>query len=194
MDDTQLKQNVAINISYYRKKLGMTQGELAERLNYSDKSVSKWERAEGIPDILVLCKLAEIFGISLDDLINDSDPKATDAKREHHKFVPVLSVGIAFLSASVIFFIMKMFVPGVDRVWLSFIYAIPVSFIIMTVFSSLWYNTAAKIISVSGIIWGVFLSLILTFPVTKLLYLLIICAVLEAMVIIWFIMKHRTKR
>ena len=45
-------QFIADNIAYYRKKMALTQLELAEKLNYSDKSISKWERAEGVPDIL----------------------------------------------------------------------------------------------------------------------------------------------
>ena len=53
-EQEQLKQTVANNIAQLRKSKGLTQLELAERLNYSDKAVSKWERGEGLPDVLVL--------------------------------------------------------------------------------------------------------------------------------------------
>ncbi|MBE6828255.1 MAG: helix-turn-helix domain-containing protein [Ruminococcaceae bacterium] len=191
MNETEFKTAVAAKIAYYRKKEGLTQSELGALFNYSDKSVSKWERGEGLPDIYVLYQLAEHFGISLTELVSDADPAATDARKEKKRFVPIMSIGLAWLTASVIFFLMKFILPDLQRTWLVFIYAVPVSFIIATVFAALWYGTVYKIIAVSGIIWGVFLSLIVTFPIAKLLYLIIICAVLQALTILWFLMLHR---
>ena len=46
MNDEKLKKQIGANIASYRKRLRMTQAQLAERLNYSDKAVSKWERGE----------------------------------------------------------------------------------------------------------------------------------------------------
>src|SRR5690606_14557949 len=66
----ELGRILAENITYYRKKLNLTQLELAEKLNYSDKSVSKWERAEGIPDVFVLKELSGFFGVSMDTLLS----------------------------------------------------------------------------------------------------------------------------
>src|SRR5690606_37404500 len=66
----ELGRILAENITYYRKKLNLTQLELAEKLNYSDKSVSKWERAEGIPDVFVLKELSVFFGITIDTLLS----------------------------------------------------------------------------------------------------------------------------
>ena len=51
MDD--IKNNIAVNIAECRKRLNLTQAQLAEKLNYSDKAVSKWERAEAVPDIYI---------------------------------------------------------------------------------------------------------------------------------------------
>lgn len=53
-----------------RKELGMTQKQLAEKLGMSDKSVSKWERGESLPDIDKCSAIAKVFGITVDDLIN----------------------------------------------------------------------------------------------------------------------------
>ena len=55
-----LRRRIAENITYYRKQNGDTQAELAEKLNYSDKSVSKWERAEGTPDVYILSQIASL--------------------------------------------------------------------------------------------------------------------------------------
>ena len=62
----ELEGILASNIIELRTKAGMTQLELAQRLNYSDKSVSKWERAESMPDVGVLKNMSEIFGVSID--------------------------------------------------------------------------------------------------------------------------------
>ena len=71
MDDEKLKYQIGANIAAYRKRAGMTQAGLAEKLNYSDKAVSKWERGESIPDVLPLMQLASQFGITVNDLLTD---------------------------------------------------------------------------------------------------------------------------
>ena len=59
-----MKKTISNNMLIYRKRAGLTQAELAEKINYSDKAVSKWERGDGVPDVAVLCEMAEIFGVS----------------------------------------------------------------------------------------------------------------------------------
>ena len=71
MDDTKLKMQIGANIVAYRKRMGMTQARLAERLNYSDKAVSKWERGESAPDVLTLAQLAELFDVTVNELLVD---------------------------------------------------------------------------------------------------------------------------
>ena len=71
MDDEKLKYQIGANIAAYRKQAGLTQAGLAEKLNYSDKAVSKWERGESVPDVLTLVVLAEQFGITVNDLLKD---------------------------------------------------------------------------------------------------------------------------
>lgn len=56
-------------ITALRKASGMTQRDLAERLGVSDKSVSRWERDEGAPDLSLIPVLAEIFGVTCDELL-----------------------------------------------------------------------------------------------------------------------------
>lgn len=79
---TDIKATVSRNIASLRQAHGMTQSELAEKLNYSDKAISKWERAESMPDISVLVQISDIFGISLDALVRNSvnDPAANPAE------------------------------------------------------------------------------------------------------------------
>ena len=67
----ELKKIIAKNLVTYRKQAHLTQAELAEKLGYSDKNVSKWERAEGVPDVLVLHQLAELYGVTVNDFLVD---------------------------------------------------------------------------------------------------------------------------
>ena len=69
MQEEALRAAIARNIAFYRRQQGQTQAELAEQLNYSDKSVSKWERGEGVPGIHVLARLAEMYGVTVNDLV-----------------------------------------------------------------------------------------------------------------------------
>ena len=74
MTEEQLRANIAKNITELRKASNITQADLAEKLNYSDKSISKWERGDGVPDVIVLNKIAELFGVTLNDLVSDEKP------------------------------------------------------------------------------------------------------------------------
>lgn len=194
MTEQEFRKNVADKIAHYRKCAGMTQSDLAARLHYSDKSVSKWERAEGIPDAYVLSQIAECFGVTIAELTSSGDPAAEDAARVRKTFVPILAVGLAWVAASLIFFVLKLTIPDFTRSFLVFIYALPVSCIIGTVFACLWYGMLRRAIWTSGIVWSIFLSILLTFPTAKVLYLLILCAVLQVLIVLWFLMRHRVDK
>ena len=68
-----LRENIAKNISDLRKKNNWTQAELAERLNYSDKAISKWERGESVPDIEVMYQMASLLNVSVDYLCSEHE-------------------------------------------------------------------------------------------------------------------------
>ena len=72
-----VKTTVAKNITELRLLNNMTQSELGEKLNYSDKTISKWERAESTPDISVLCDIADLFGVTVNYLVT---PENVDEK------------------------------------------------------------------------------------------------------------------
>ena len=70
-------------LSILRKAKGMTQRELAELLNVSDKAVSRWERDESMPDILLLPVLADIFDVTCDELL-----RGEKISKEHYNETP----------------------------------------------------------------------------------------------------------
>ena len=176
----ELKDIIASNIIKYRKELGLTQLELAEKLNYSDKSVSKWERGDGTPDAVTLKQLADLFGITVDALMSEEQPKKFNLSRIKETILTrtniiICSVILAWLVATVCFVFLKLFLPDEKKLWLAFIYALPVSFILLTVFNCLWGKTILNIIYVSGIIWTIALSLFLSITYSEIWLLFLIC-------------------
>ncbi len=188
--EEQLRLQIAENIAYYRKQNGDTQAELAEKLNYSDKSVSKWERGDGTPDIYILAKIAALYQITVQDLLREKKvPKASTRRI----LIYLLSVGLAWLVMTVVFCLSK--ITGIleHSSWLLFIYAIPITGIISVVYCAMWWNHLLQALSSSLIVWGVGLSIVLSIPFRSILFLLIICAVLQILLILFFILIHQSR-
>ena len=193
MNEAELRSIVSQNIVEFRKKCNMTQADLAEKLSYSDKSVSKWERGDGVPDIYVLTRMAELFGVTVNDIIGMTaePPKPEENKKtSNHLFVSLLSVGLVWFLAVLVFFIARVSVPDEGRVWLTFIYALPISAIVVTVFSHLWWSVFWRAWSVSYLVWSSALCFHLTASIPQLANVNLIYTVagaFEVLVIVWYI-------
>ncbi|MBP5254339.1 MAG: helix-turn-helix transcriptional regulator [Lachnospiraceae bacterium] len=123
MTNEELKLVIASNLIKLRQNAGLTQAQLGEQLNYSDKTVSKWERAESTPDAYVLCRIAEIYGTSVDALFQDVQPwldpvkkKKAEAElnqpRYSAKFVILVAVA-GIVTLSVLIYIILSMVSGI---------------------------------------------------------------------------------
>lgn len=162
-----LAVTVGKNIMNLRKEANMTQLDLAEKLNYSDKSISKWEQGNGMPDVRILVRLADLFNVSVDDLIREHDEKPIVPKRTRlirRLIIIACSVVLCWLVATVLFVLLGILLPQNLKkyLWLAFLYAVPVSSIVVLVFSSIWHYKAARVISVSVLIWTVLACVYLT--------------------------------
>ncbi|MBQ2965335.1 MAG: helix-turn-helix transcriptional regulator [Clostridia bacterium] len=195
MTEEQLKKNIAKNISELRKASGLTQAQLAEKLSYSDKSVSKWERGDGVPDVVVMQKMAELFGVTLNDFISENTLKLPRKKPylTNRIIIPLLSVGLVFLIASIAFFILRITDIWVDKSALLFAYAVPVSLIVMLIFSEIWWVLTARLLTLSGLIWSFFACIRLTVVNEDINYIFIIAAILQVITMLWFVMRYRSK-
>ncbi len=176
MNDEKLKQQIGANISAYRKREGWTQAQLANKLNYSDKAVSKWERGESVPDVLILADLAELYGITVNDLLVDPNalPEQTGAvqhameqvvektlKRKANKnTILQLSSVLVWFVALLIFVVLDTI--GVPYSYLAFFYAIPADAIVMLSLRSAWQDFRWNRALVSMLAWGALLSLYMT--------------------------------
>ena len=184
-----LKQILAKNITALRQAGHMTQLELAEKLNYSDKAISKWERGESMPDVTVLKSIADLFGVTLDYLV-EADHGATPMpeslpaeqievpshKRRNRSVVTTLSVLIVWFVATLAFVVLDAAIPKTLATWLTFVYAVPVSMIVWLVFNSIWFNRRNNYLIISLLMWtfltAVFLSVMaLGYPLWKMFML-----------------------
>lgn len=173
MNDEKLRSQLGANIASYRKRARMTQAALAEKINFSDKAVSKWERGESIPDLPTIVQLAEVFDITVNDLLVDPDAlpentgkveqimsKAVEKtlKRKANKKVILglssILVWFVALLCYVVFSSLKM-----ANSWLAFIYAVPVDCIVCLSLRSAWRDFRWNQTLVSGIMWGALASI-----------------------------------
>lgn len=176
MNADKLKNQIGVNISAYRKQIGWTQAELAEKLNYSDKAVSKWERGESVPDVLILANLAEQMGITVNDLLADPDalPEQTGAvqqvmgrvvektlKRKADKNI-ILGLSSILVWFVALFAYVLLSTLEISKSWLAFFYAVPADAIVMLSLRSAWRDFRWNRILISTIMWGSILSIYMT--------------------------------
>ena len=153
---------IAKNLSFYRKAAGLTQAELAEKINYSDKSVSKWESGNGVPDVYTLLQLAQLYGVTLNDLVGEGTPTLPSKERRGLRgWIILLASGIVWLVATCLYVLTQLIHPGSDW-WLIFMYAIVANAIVVIVFASIWKYRLLNFLAISALIWASMLCLHLT--------------------------------
>ncbi len=163
-----IKENIANNISALRKSRGMTQTDVAKALNYSDKSVSKWENGDSLPDITVLAALAQMYGVSLNYFVEYNEEvlikdQTDDARERSNKIIILcLSVCVVLLVATVIFVYFLLYENVIF--WQAFLWAVPVSCLVLLVFARRWsknrvYNTVLLSIFLWSLLTCVFLQI-----------------------------------
>ena len=186
-DKATLRKTVAKNIAAYRKAHHDTQLDLATKLNYSDKSVSKWERGESLPDVYILSQIADLYGVSVSALIGEIQPPK-ESKPHYHMFILLLSLALTMAVATLLFsmfMICKVPYPA----WMFFVYALPVCSIICIVFTSLWWGILWQGVSVSALIWTLGLSLYLSFELENVSLIFLVCAALQVLTVLWEVFR-----
>ncbi len=191
-----IKKTISKNLIYYRTQAKLTQFELAQKLNYSDKSISKWERGAGIPDIVILKQLADLYNIKVDDFLKENTDVAieqppTNNKNVKHLITTLISVGLVWFVATIVY--VALLWLKVPRCWLAFITAIPVSMIVLIVLTRIWYKLYVVGIFVSLFVWTLALTIYLFTLTTHSYYLFIICGPFQVLIILWFILRYKTR-
>ena len=192
-----VKDNLPQNLTKLRLAKKMTQSEIAEKLNYTDKSVSKWERGEAIPPIDVIKDLADIYGVSIDYLVSNGTDESYDKKysskanNTNKVIIMLLAVSLVWIVATVLFAYGIIFAE--QSFWMLFIGAVPVTNIVLIIFNGIWGKRKFTFILISTLIWTLITSIYLFFLSTPSHYnlwaIFIIGVPLQIATILWSQLK-----
>ncbi len=197
-----IKENLAKNLAHYRKAMNFTQAELAQKINYSDKAVSKWERGESVPDLAVLKQLADLYAVKIDDLIAEPAPKNTNLFKNiarRRAILCLIAIAFVWLIAIVAFVTIALIIPTITKTWMSFIYAIPITLIVVLILTSVWGRNLANCITSSLLVWTVILAVYLSLlfllpnPPHTLWCIFLVGVPLQTLVIFFFFYKKIKK-
>ena len=217
MTNEELKLTVGSSIARLRREKGMTQADLAERINYSDKAVSKWERGESLPDVLTLLNLARQLGTDLNTLTGTApepptpepapepvpvaeQPAEPPKKKKSRRYtadrsvIQKLSSILVWVVALFLYMILDAF--GLKNLWLLFVAAIPANAIVLLSLRSAWRYYGWNRILISVILWGTLLTLyLLLLTVTKVnVWRILPMGLLgQAAILLWFKMFRPAK-
>ena len=190
------KAVVAQNLIMLRKARGITQAELAERFNYSDKAVCRWEHGDTLPDINVLYALCDFYGITMNDLVNeDFTAEAAEQTekdiRTYRNWACALLVAMVFFCATV-FFIATMSLSA-RGYWLAFVWAVPLSCLIVHKCLRGNMGLLFKILLSSLFVWSFFAGCYLDVLVrygANIWYLFIVGLPLQVCIMLWQKLKR----
>lgn len=173
MDSEKLKLRIGSNIAMLRKQQGLTQAELAEKLNYSDKAISKWERGESIPDVLTLMVLSEQFDTDVAALLADPNELPDNPtnlekamaqvsekalrRKPNKNIILALSTTLVWFVALLFFVVISSF--GIPYSWVAFFYAVPITAIVLLSLRSAWHDFRWNKGLISAIVWGSLMSI-----------------------------------
>ncbi len=153
-----LKSIIAKNITDLRHASNMTQLELAEKLNYSDKAVSKWERGEAVPDVMVLKNIADIFLVTVDYLLEEVHrepaPPRSQVNPRRRGVIAWLAVLLVWMVATIAFVAIQLAISRIGRSWLAFVWAVPISALVWLIMNTVWFNRRRNYMIISLLMWS----------------------------------------
>ena len=189
-----VKEIIAANLASLRKERKMTQQQLAEKLNYSDKAVSRWENAETLPDIETLCKICDIYGVRFEYLLQKEQPKKNPYVVKNSNpgkilitFIVMCSVWIAatlaYTYVNIIFDV---------KIWTIFMWAVPLSSVICEVCNAIFFrNKVLSCVLFSCLSWTTILALYLQMLKYNTWMLFIMGVPIQAVIILATVFRYK---
>ena len=197
MDD--INKIIGKNLLILRKNAKLTQMELAERFNYSDKTISKWESGESLPNIEILYELAKFYNTTLDALTIENDILETTKSnvKEKDKLFPtkliitLLAVSAVWLLATVLFVTYKIVYS--ENYPLLFLWAVPISCVILIIFNSIWGKYYYLFIALSILTWSTLTCVHLQLIQYNIWIIYILGIPLQVAIILWAALIKKPK-
>lgn len=157
-----IKQIIAKNLADLRREHKMTQQALAEKLNYTDKAISRWEHAETLPDIETLCRVCDIYGVKFEYLLQREQPKnkqknpnIKNTKTASKVVITLTAISTVWLAIIVLYTLLWHTKP-----WTLFIWAIPLTSFTLAVCNHVFFGKKVfRVISLSFLLWSTLLGI-----------------------------------
>lgn len=160
----EFKDVLPYNLIFLRKKQKLTQSELAKQLNYSDKTISKWEKGVALPDVETLVQISKFYGVNIDKLLNEKMTNEVNTPTKVRKQIRINKLAITLLSVLTVWFVAiviyaELLINKNINYWLIFLWAIPISSIILLIFSSIWGKKLYTYLAITALVWSLLLCL-----------------------------------
>ncbi len=183
---------IAENLVSLRKKHNLTQNDLADKLKYSDNTISRWEHAEITPSVETLEKISEIYEVPLESLFKENISQTLDKQEKTRKVSQIctalLIVMVAWIFAITCFTYAQIVVG--ENVWTIFIWAIPVSCVILMLF---YNNKIYRFVLSTILLWTFLLAVFLEFYQYKFWLVFFSGIPIQIVFVIWAFIKPRVK-
>ncbi|MGB4127391.1 MAG: helix-turn-helix transcriptional regulator [Bacilli bacterium] len=192
---------IANNLIFLRRKHNLTQQELAEKINYSDNAVSRWERGEATPSVETLALIADYFALNVADLLDENFPAKNapkqKGKRVQRIFVILFSVSIVWTFALIGFIYTQMFKISLgnygENGWLLFVMSVPISCLVLYFYNKLWGNKVYHLIIFSVFWWSIITTIylhILVLTGVNLWLIFLLGIPFELAQVLWFFIRR----
>ena len=186
----ELNKIISDNLVMLRKKLGLKQSDVADKLNYSDKTVSKWETGEIIPNIENLIELCKLYDVSLEQITRKMDiseveniEQKPDYTKRNKLIISLLSISAVWVLATVVF-VYALIISDFNA-WTVFVWAVPISFILAIIFNSLWGKKKLNYVFISILLWSLITCIYLQFVKYNLIALYFIGIPGQIAILLW---------
>lgn len=191
-----IRECIRENLILLRKENKFTQLELAEKIGYSDKAISRWEIGEVTPDVETLDRLADIYGVPI-SVFFTKNKKGVTTRAERRSdgvkrsVIMLLGVALVWYTAIVLFSIFSRY--QIERGWMSIIWAIPTSFLVLVLFNIKWGFRLLNVVFISILSWTTILALYLQLLDLNLFLLFPAGAPIQAVIILSYFIRPQNK-
>ncbi|MFQ6752642.1 MAG: helix-turn-helix domain-containing protein [Clostridia bacterium] len=155
-----INEIIGQNLLKLRKHKKLTQLELADKFNYSDKAISKWEKGESLPSIDVLNELSRFYDVTLDSLVSDEDiisaPRRDDDTKKKSNYtttvITLLALSAVWLCATALYVCLRLTL-NIGYIY-CFFWAVPLSCLVLVIFNSIWGNRKYLFPILTALLWS----------------------------------------
>ncbi len=192
MDD--LRNIIGKNLSDLRKRKGLTQLELAEKFNYTDRAVSKWENGDTLPDVEVLFDLCEFYGVTIDYLTHEdnyryikNDSKAATINR----ILIICLVSLIIWTLATVIMVISI-IRNSRPLWQAYVWAVPANAILLNFFNRAYFRKRLfYFIDWTVFIWSALAAVFLTIMDMNLWPIFILGIPAQAAIALWLNLRNR---